>query len=339
MFLEPLMEDMKMLWEEGVKMMDAFVKKEFTLKAIIFVTITDYPGLFSLSGQIKGKTGCVVCLDGTCYTYLKASCKTVYLRHRRFLCRKHRYRKPALNEWFDNKEEPQADEPERTSYGAKVFDMVKDIEIQFGKKKKQEDRATNKTKKRKRDQLEEPAPPPVPFKKKSIFFKYLSYWKTLNTPHAVDCMHLEKNVFESTVGLLMDIKFKTKDGPKSRTDLSNMGIRKEIHASKPVNGKVEIPGASYNLTRDEKMAMCRWLRGVKVPTGFSSNIKSLVSMKDLTVTNYNSHDAHVMLTVFLPIAIRAISLEFVKMVVTRLGYFFNFITQKVIDEAQLLSIK
>ena len=48
-FLEPLMEDMKMLWEEEVKIMDAFVK-EFTLKAIIFVTITDYPSLFALSG-------------------------------------------------------------------------------------------------------------------------------------------------------------------------------------------------------------------------------------------------------------------------------------------------
>ena len=48
-FLEPLMEDMKILWEDGVKMMDVFLKKEFTLKAIIFVTITNYPGLFSLS--------------------------------------------------------------------------------------------------------------------------------------------------------------------------------------------------------------------------------------------------------------------------------------------------
>jgi hypothetical protein len=47
------MEDMKILWEDGVKMMDAFLE-EFTLKAIIFVTITDYPSLFSLSGQIKG---------------------------------------------------------------------------------------------------------------------------------------------------------------------------------------------------------------------------------------------------------------------------------------------
>ena len=83
---------------------------------------------------------------------------------------------------------------------------------------------------------------------------------------------------------------------------------------------------SYNLTRDEKRDVCQWLSGVKVPTGFSSNIKSLVSMKDLTLTSFNSHDCHVMLTVFLPIVIRAIGPEYMKMVITRMSYFFNCIT-------------
>jgi hypothetical protein len=81
-FLEPLMEDMKKLWEEGVVMTDANSKEKFTLRGIIFVTITDYPGLFSLSRKVKGKTGCAVCIDGTCSTYLSASQKTVYMRHR-----------------------------------------------------------------------------------------------------------------------------------------------------------------------------------------------------------------------------------------------------------------
>ena len=78
-FLEPFMEEMKILFDVGVQMVDASCKEKFTLKAIIFVTITDYPGLFSLSGQIKGKTGCVICIDGTCYTYLKGSNKMVYM--------------------------------------------------------------------------------------------------------------------------------------------------------------------------------------------------------------------------------------------------------------------
>jgi hypothetical protein len=85
--------------------------------------------------------------------------------------------------------------------------------------------------------------------------------------------------------------------------------------------------------------MCQWLRVVKVPINFSSNIKSLVSMKDLTLTSFNAHDCHVMLMVFLPIVIKAIGLEYVKMVITCLSYFFNFITYKVIDEAELSGLK
>jgi hypothetical protein len=85
--------------------------------------------------------------------------------------------------------------------------------------------------------------------------------------------------------------------------------------------------------------MCQWLRAVKVSIGFSSNIKSLVSMKDLTLTSFNAHDCHIMLMVFLSIVIRAIGPEYVKMVITCLNYFFNFITQKFINEAELLGLK
>ena len=51
----------------------------------------------------------------------------------------------------------------------------------------------------------------------------------LDTPHAIDCMHLEKNVFKITIGILLDIKTKTKDGLKSWMDLVNEDIRTKIH--------------------------------------------------------------------------------------------------------------
>ena len=140
-------------------------------------------------------------------------------------------------------------------------------------------------------------------------------------------MHLEKIVFETTIGILLDIKTKMKDSLKSRMDLVNQDIRSEIHLTPATqSGKVYLPSMSYNLMRDEKRAMCQWLRGVRVPTGFSSNIKSLVSMKDLTLTSFNAHDCHIMLMVFLPIVIRAIGPEYVKMVITCMSYFFNYIT-------------
>jgi hypothetical protein len=75
------MEEMEKFWKHGVEMWDEYRRETFTLKAIIFVTINDYPALFSLSGQKKGKTGCVVCLNGTISAYLKGSQKTVYMGH------------------------------------------------------------------------------------------------------------------------------------------------------------------------------------------------------------------------------------------------------------------
>ena len=161
----------------------------------------------------------------------------MYMRHRRFLSKKHRYRHPSMNQFFDKEDEPQTDKPEKMSYGQKVFEMVKGINIEFGKKKKaKEDGTTEKMKKRKWDMMEEEQPPvtAVPFKKQSCFFKNLSYWKELDTPHAIDCMHHSKNVFESTVGILLDMKTKTKDGLKSRQDLVNLDIRPELHPTPAV---------------------------------------------------------------------------------------------------------
>jgi hypothetical protein len=141
-------------------------------------------------------------------------------------------------------------------------------------------------------------------------------------------MHLEKNIFES---IFLDLSRKNKDSLKSCIDLVELGIRPELHPQDRGNGEKYLPAASYNLTTEEKQAICKCLRGLKVPTSFSSNIRKLVSTKDLQLTNYNSHDCHVMMMVFLPIAIRAIKPVYLRMVIIRMCYFFNMISHKVID--------
>jgi hypothetical protein len=136
----------------------------------------------------------------------------------------------------------------------------------------------------------------------SICFKYLPYWEDLTVRHAIDGMHLQKNVFESTMGFL-GLTGKVKDRLKPRKDLVDLPIRQELHPQPRLNGKQYLPPASYNLTKHERLAICKCLRGLKVPTGFSSNIRSLVSLNDMMLIGCNSHDCHLMIIVFLTIVI------------------------------------
>jgi hypothetical protein len=58
-----------------------------------------------------------------------------------------------------------------------------------------------------------------PFKKQTIFFRYLPYRKEFEIDHAINTMHVEKCVFKSVISLLLDILSKTKDGLSARKDL------------------------------------------------------------------------------------------------------------------------
>jgi hypothetical protein len=92
----------------------------------------------------------------------------------------------------------------------------------------------------------------MPFKKQSIFFKYLPHWKDLKTCHSIDLIYVTKNVFNNIIGTLLDMPRKTKDRLKSRNDLVQFGLRPELHPILRANGKYYLPPASYSLIVQEK---------------------------------------------------------------------------------------
>jgi hypothetical protein len=57
------------------------------------------------------------------------------------------------------------------------------------------------------------------------------------------------------------------------------------------------------------------------------------------MSGYNSHVCHMMMMVFLTIAIRAIKLMRIKVLITRLCYFLNTVSQKMIDRQELDDLK
>jgi len=65
MYLRPLVEELLLLWQDqGVPVWGEDKQESFDLRALLFVTISDWPALSNLSGQTnKGYRACTHCLD------------------------------------------------------------------------------------------------------------------------------------------------------------------------------------------------------------------------------------------------------------------------------------
>ena len=66
-YLRPLVEELLLLWrEEGVRMWDEYKQEDFNLRALLFITINDWPALSNPSGQSnKGYRACTHYLEDT----------------------------------------------------------------------------------------------------------------------------------------------------------------------------------------------------------------------------------------------------------------------------------
>jgi hypothetical protein len=120
---------------------------------------------------------------------------------------------------------------------------------------------------------------------------------------------------------LLQQKSEGKDHKNEREDLKELGIRPELEMG------MNLPVAATTLSKAERKEFYQFLHVLKVPSGYSSNFKGLVSVMDMKM-NFNlmkSHACHVLMTTLLPIALRGIKTELVRDTVTRLCLFFNAI--------------
>nr|ABA97003.1 transposon protein, putative, CACTA, En/Spm sub-class [Oryza sativa Japonica Group] len=320
--IRPLVEDLKLLWKkEGVPVWDEDKQEEFNLRALLFVTINDWPTLSNLSGQSnKGYKACTHCMDERESTYLKHCRKVVYMGHRRFLAANHPVRKKGKH--FEHKVDHRTKPKHRN--GKTVFAMVKDLKVVFGKGPGSQP-------------IESEDGHAAMWKKNSIFWE-LPYWEFLDVRHAIDVMHLTKNLCVNFLGFL-GVYRKSKDTLEARNDLKHMEQRSDLHPEPKEKGSHYLSPASYTLSKTEMESMFECLESIKVPSGYSTNIKRIISTKEKMLTNLKSHDCHVLMTQLLPVVIRGILPENVRATITKLRAFMNAILQKVIDPDRLEALQ
>nr|XP_023899147.1 uncharacterized protein LOC112011004 [Quercus suber] len=207
-YLKPLVDELKELWEEGVETYDAYSKEHFQMRVTLLWTIHDYPGFGNVSGwRTKGYHSCYTCNDQPYSEVLKS--KIGFINYRAYLPMEHRWRQSWLHNGLSEKRK-------------------RSLELQVEKIQEQLDRMPNiilgkHPSNKKKQLIGEPN-----WSKASILYK-LPYWKNKKLKHNIDVMCVEKNISESTYGTLLGIEGKNKDINKARIDLQNMNFRHTLH--------------------------------------------------------------------------------------------------------------
>jgi hypothetical protein len=114
----------------------------------------------------------------------------VYMGHRCYISMKHQFW--SMKDEFKGNTKKMCPLPHPT--GPKVYEMVTDVHVVLGKRKR-----TGKN--TEEDDM---------WKKQSFFWE-LPYWKDLDVHHLIDVMHVEKNMCESFLGTLLNTDEKARE--------------------------------------------------------------------------------------------------------------------------------
>ncbi|XP_041011471.1 uncharacterized protein LOC121255261 [Juglans microcarpa x Juglans regia] len=314
-YLRPLVDELKELWEEGIQTYDAYTGQIFRLHATLLWTINDFPAYANLSGwSTKGKMACPACTVETDSLWLVYGRKHCYMGHRRWLALNHSWRRKKNA--FNGSEEHQL-QPTRVAKDALLEQLNVVSHVQFGKSSVKRKRTPNQ----------------LNWTKKSIFFE-LPYWLDLGLRHNLDVMHIEKNICDNVLGTLLNIEGKTKDSANARRDLANLGLRKELHLQH--NGdRISMSLACYMLNLHERRKFCAWLSEVKFPDGFASNIARCVNVSDGKISGMKSHDCHIFMQALLPVVIGGFLRPDVRQALIELSGFFKELCSRTLNLAVL----
>ncbi|XP_078161763.1 uncharacterized protein LOC144557101 [Carex rostrata] len=278
-YLQPLVDELNNMWKDGVLEYDKFKKQNFTMRAALMGTISDYPALSMLSGwSTKGK------LDA--------------------------FKKNTI----------ETDGPPRRLSGQELFDRVSLLQqVTFGTKNKKNIPGFGETHN---------------WKKRSIFWE-LPYWKDHLVRHHIDVMHLEMNFFKNILFTLFDVKGKTKDNAKARLDMAQLCSCPHLELATNDKGNYVKPHATYCLDKKQRREFCEWVKNLKFPDGYASNLSNIVDVDDGSFSGMKSHDCHVFMERLLPTAFRDFLPNPIWEALTEVSNFFRDICAKELDPVHI----
>jgi len=136
-------------------------------------------------------------------------------------------------------------------------------------------------------------------------------------------MHIEKNICDALLGIILRLEGKNKDTVNARLDLQDMGIRPELHLEEDGGNSVSMPAAWYAMEKEERAAFCGFLKSIRFPYGYASNLTRCISADGSKVQGLKTHDCHILLQRILPVGLRGLVHKDIYEADGELGKFFR----------------
>ncbi|XP_074321483.1 uncharacterized protein LOC141658307 [Silene latifolia] len=311
-YLQPLVQELKDLWKNGLLTYDVSRKQNFDMRAALLWTINDFPKIWHVIRVDYGgsKHACPYCLVNECKSFwLKHSKKWSWFDcHRQFLLLDHVFRKD--NKHFRKDRPVGGDFASTRLTGEEVWEHVQHLPSIVDAT----DEELLKLKMKREG-----------WWKRSIFWD-LPYWKTLLIRHNLDVLHIEKNFFEQMIHTIMDEKNKTSFKPNAQKDFKLIC-------------KARRKGDMIVLKKEEKRVLCNWICSLKFPDGYASDLSRCVDLKDLRLHGMKSHDCHVFMERLLPVALKHLLPKNEWCAITEISQFFRDVCASTLQIDDMTRLK
>jgi hypothetical protein len=317
-FMEPLIDELVHAWEEGVWTFDQATKTNFKMHVWYQYSMHDFPAYGLFSGWcVQSKFPCPVCQENVKFDWLQKGGKySAFDKHRQFLPLDHPFRRDIKN-FTKGVAVTYPAPPMKTS--AVVRQQIDGLVVRPGG-------------------FEGYGEQHVWTHKSGL--TRLPYYDDLLLPHCIDVMHTEKNVAEAVWGTIMDIPGKTKDNVKARLDLATLCDRPNLEMKPPGRGKNwTMPKADHVLRRPQKREALEWIKTLKFPDGYASNLSRGVNLSTMRVLGMKSHDYHIWIERLLLVMVRGYVPERVWLVLAELSYFFRQLCAKELSRTLVADLE
>jgi hypothetical protein len=152
-------------------------------------------------------------------------------------------------------------------------------------------------------------------------------------------MHQERNIVENIISMCFDVTGFLKDNINKRKSLATLCKRHSLEAKRNAKGNLTRPRTPYCLKSTERKEILRWLKKLKFPDHYASNIKRAVNVNTGKLNGLKSHSYHIIIERLMPVMFRGYFNANLWKIFAELNYFYIQICTKQVSKVMMQKLE